>query len=92
MPYSNSDKAGLVADSFTSQFSLNRDVVNTRMLDIVNSEVEQFLSTPHDNTLNPATSSEVISDIGNLRKNKSPASIGSLPICSYISSLISHFF
>lgn len=58
--------------SLRNQFTLNQDVFKPRMVDVVNTEVEHFLNTTHNYTLNPALPSEVISYIGNLIKNKSP--------------------
>lgn len=43
MAYASSDKAELIADSLRSQVTLNHDVVNPRMADIVNSNIEEFL-------------------------------------------------
>lgn len=42
MAYFNTDKDELIAYSLRSQFTLNQDVVNTEMVDIVNSEDRQF--------------------------------------------------
>lgn len=49
---SNSDKAEIYARSLRSQITLNPDVVNPRMVDIVASKIEEFLHTDHVNTLN----------------------------------------
>lgn len=70
MACSNTNKTDLIADSLRSQFTFSEDVVNPSMVDIVNTEVEKYLNTSHDNILNPATPSQVISYIGNLKKEQ----------------------
>lgn len=69
--YANSDKAELIADCLRNHFTLNRDFVNSRVVDIVNSKVEEFIHTNQKNTLILATHSEVVYYIENLKKNKS---------------------
>lgn len=59
--YSNTHRAELIVHCLRSQFTLIQDVVISRKVDTVNTEVEQFLNTNYDNTLDPATSSGAIS-------------------------------
>lgn len=91
MILSNTDKADLIAESFRSQFTLKHDIVNPRMLDIVDTVVEQYINTNHNNTLNLFIQFEVISYIGSLKRKYHSASITSLHIYSYISHLIEYF-
>lgn len=70
MAYANSDKAEFIAHSFRNQCTLNHDVVNPRMVVIVNSKVEEFLHTNNENTLHPTNHPEVVTYIENLKKNK----------------------
>lgn len=45
MAYSNIAKAEFIDESRRSQFTINHDVVNPRIPDVVNTKVEQFLNT-----------------------------------------------
>lgn len=50
MAYCNTDKALQIYDDRRRQFPLNQDVLNPRIVDIVNTSVELFLRNYHGNT------------------------------------------
>lgn len=54
MTYSNTNKTEFIANSLRRNFTLNQDVVNLRIVDIITTKFEQFLNSNHDKTVNPA--------------------------------------